>query len=254
MKKILILYFSGAGATKKIAELMYSILLQYCEVEIYSIENNNIPSIANYDVLIIGTPVYHGAPSIAIIDFFDTIPELNKETYAFVYNTRGLCSLNTNRILSKKLYTKNIKTIMDREYRSPASDGSILAPFIKRFFEFEKDFENKIKRDCAIFLELIKSNNVKDYIPKFRFGSIINAPNKLAGQLITLKVYLHKEKCNKCSQCIKNCPHSAFSIDTDSYPLYASKNCENCYRCIHHCPNLALSLSKKRTPKKLLKY
>jgi ferredoxin len=252
MNKVLILYFSGVGATKKIAELIYFRLLQNCEVDIFSVENRNIPSINGYDALIIGMPVYHGAPPKVVMSYFDTITRLNNKIHSFVYNTRGTHSNNTNRILAKKLFPKNIEIVMDREYRSPASDGSIITPFVKRFFEFEKDIEEKVSYDCEIFLELLEMDKPKSYIPRFRFGSIINAPNKLAGQLITLKIHLHKDKCVKCGRCIEQCPHSAFSADKDRFPLFDTKNCENCYRCIHHCPNLALSLCKRRTLKKTL--
>ena len=233
---------------------MHTRLSQNCKVDIFSVENKNIPNISDYDALIIGMPVYHGAPPKVMLDYCDTIPRLNNEIHTFVYNTRGTHSLNTNRILSKKLFSKNIVIVMDREYRSPASDGSIIVPFVKRFFEFEKNIEKKIANDCEAFLELLKENEPKKYIPKFRFGSIINAPNKLAGQLITLKVHLHKNKCVQCSRCIEKCPHSAFSISKDGFPQFISKKCENCYRCIHHCPQLALSLSKRRALKKTLIY
>ena len=254
MKKLLILYFSGSGATKKVAELMHSRLSRDCETHIFSVESKETHGIESYDGLIIGTPVYHAAPAKAIMSYLDSMPRLSNSIRAFIYNTRAMASLNTNRILSKKLYSKNIVTIMDREYRSPASDGSIIVPFVKRFFEFEKSLEKKIASDCTNFLELLKKDTLNGCIPRFRFGSIINAPNKLAGQLITLKIHLHKDKCIKCSRCIKQCPHSAFSLDNDGYPLYASKSCENCYRCIHHCPNMALSLSKRRVLKKQLRY
>jgi len=233
---------------------MYIRLSQQCEVDIVSVESKNIPNINDYDALIIGTPVYHGAPAKMIMNFCDTIPRLSTEIQAFVYNTRGTHSLNTNRILAKKLVPKNIMVIMDKEYRSPASDGSIIVPFVKRFFEFEKDIEKKIHNDCETFLELLKASKSNKYIPKFRFGSIINAPNKLAGRLITLRIHLHKDKCVKCGRCMEQCPHSAFSTNKDGFPLYASTDCENCYRCIHHCPKLALSLSKCRTLKKTLRY
>jgi flavodoxin/NAD-dependent dihydropyrimidine dehydrogenase PreA subunit len=252
IKKILILYFSGVGATKKIAELIYSRLLQNCEVDMFSLENKDTPSINGYDALIIGTPVYHGAPPKVVMNYFDTIARLNKEIYAFIYNTRGTHSNNTNRILSKKILSKKIEIIMDREYRSPASDGSIITPFVKRFFEFEKDIEKKVSHDCMTFLELLEKDKPKSYIPRFRFGSIINAPNKFAGQVITLKIRLHKDKCVKCGRCIEQCPHSTFSTDKDGFPLYASRNYENCYRCIHYCPKLALSLCKRRALKKTL--
>ena len=254
MKKILILYFSGVGATKKIAKSMFTGLSQDCETDIFSIENKYTPDMNDYDALIIGVPVYHGAPPKIVTRYFEKIPQLAKETPAFIYNTRGFASLNTNRILSQKLYRKNIITVIDREYRAPASDGTIIAPFIKRFFEFEKDIEKKIDRDCADFLILLNNVEVQGYIPRFRLGSIVNAPNKLAGQLITLKIHLHKDKCIRCGQCTEQCPHSVLLTGNDGYPFFNSKNCENCYRCIHHCPNMALSLSKRRALKRILRY
>ncbi|MCL2376739.1 MAG: EFR1 family ferrodoxin [Defluviitaleaceae bacterium] len=253
MKKILILYFSGVGATKKIAELISACLPQSCKVDIFSLEDSDVPSMEEYDALIIGTPVYHGAPAKKVMDFLDEMPCLDKEISAFVFNTRGLASLNTNRILSKRLREKNIATIMDRAYRGTASDGALVAPFIKRFFEFEKNLEDKVKRDCADFLRMLEEEPLRSYMPKFRFGSIINAPNKAAGQLITVKIHLHKDRCVKCGLCGERCPHAVFLKDGEGYPLLAQDKCENCYRCIHHCPKSALSLSKRRLPKKQLR-
>jgi len=252
LKSILVLYFSGVGSTKKVAELICNELLKSCKVDIFSIESREIPNINNYDALVVGTPTYHAAPARVMMSYLDALPPLAKKIPAFVYNTRGLCSLNTNRILAKELKKKNITTIIDRTYRSPASDGSILAPFIKRFFEFEKGIYKKINRDCAEFIGLLNSDNPKSYIPRFKFGSIINAPNKAVGQFFTFKIYLHKGKCSKCGYCIKQCPHSVFSTGANDYPLFNSKKCENCYRCVHHCPYLALSLRKRVELKKSL--
>ena len=252
MQKILVLYFSGVGTTKKIAELMHSHLSQNCKADIFSIESKDVPNVKSYDSLIIGTPTYHAAPPRLVVDFINAMPQLSKEIPAFIFNTRGLCSLNTNRIMAKQLQKKNILTIMDKAYRGPASDGSLIAPFIKRFFEYEKNLEQKIDRDCTTFLELLEKDVLQGYIPRFQFGSVINAPNKAAGQLITVKIHLHKDKCVKCGKCIKICPHKILSANESNYPLLTSKGCENCYRCIHHCPSLALSLSKKKPPKKVL--
>jgi len=233
---------------------MFTRLSQNCEIDMLSIENKNTPRMNDYDAFIIGTPVYHGAPPKIVIRYFEMIPRLTKETPAFIYNTRGLASFNTNRLLSQKLYQKNIITVIDREYRGPASDGTIIAPFIKRFFEFDKDIEKKIDSDCADFLKLLKNAKLQGYIPRFRLRSIVNAPNRLAGRLITLKIHLHKDKCTKCGHCTEQCPHSVLFTGKDGYPFCNSNDCENCYRCIHHCPNMALSLSKRRALKKLLRY
>lgn len=246
MKKILILYFSGVGATKKIAELMYVCISQKCEADIFSIENNTHFNMNDYDALIFGTPVYHAAPSDMVIDFINRIRPLRITTPAFIYNTRALWSCNTNRILAKQLKIKNIVTILDKDYRSPASDGSLIAPFIKRFFEFDKHIREKIINDITAFLKLLQNEAPQGYIPRFKFSSVLNAPNKLAGKLITFKIYLHPDKCSKCGKCIVNCPFKAMKKGKCGHPVQLLKNCKNCYRCIHQCPQKALSLSRRK--------
>jgi len=143
---------------------------------------------------------------------------------------------------------------MDKEYRSPASDDSLIVPFVQRFFEFEKNLQDKINLDCTAFLKQLQEDAPQGHIPRFRFSSVINSPNKLAGQLTTFKIHLHRDKCNKCRKCIVNCPRNALDKDNSGYPVFIKKNCENCYRCIHHCPQMALSLSKRKAPNKVLKY
>lgn len=253
-KKILLLYFSGAGATRLVARLMKEYLKADCMIDCFPVEKIDSPDLKSYDAMIIGTPVYHGAPSQLITGFFEDLAPLDQPLKAFVYNTRALASCNTNRILAKTLEEKNILAIMYREYRSPASDGVLLAPFVHRFFTFEKELEEHIRQDCQDFLALLEHDHNSHFIPRLRLSGILNAANKLAGQLTTFSVYLHKEQCTRCGRCVKDCPHQALAEGADRYPVFDRKHCENCLRCIHHCPAKALSLSKRRRPKKVLKY
>ena len=250
MKKILVIYFSGAGSTKKVANLMCNRLLHDCEVDIFSIESKEIPNINNYDALIVGTPTYHAIPSKLIMDFFNAISPLAEVVPAFIYNTRGLFSFNTNRALAKVLQAKNIFIIMDVAYRSPASDGSILAPFVKRFFEFEKDIEKKIDCDCTTFLALLNKENYKFYIPRFQLSSFFNVPNKAIGQRYTAKIYLHEDRCSKCGKCNMQCPHSAFSSDINDYPIFDSKKCERLLSLCTPLSNFSIVIKKKGKAKK----
>lgn len=254
--KILVLYFSGAGSTKKVAELMQNCLshTKNFTVDLHSIETLAAINFINHDAFIIGTPVYHGAPSNIVKNYFNSLPPVNKKMPAFIFNTRALYSCNTNRRLAKQLLKKNIITVKDRDYRTPASDGALILPFIKRFFYFEKNIYAKIHLDCMDFLKLLQAERMHGYIPRFRFSSVINAPNKFIGQMITFKIFLHQDKCIKCGKCIKNCPHHAWKRSKAGYPRFSRAECENCYRCIHHCPAKALSLSKHSTPPKLLSF
>lgn len=249
---MLILYFSGVGVTEEVAKLIKHHMSGIYAIEMNSVEEMNNCSIDDYDALIIGTPVYHAAPAKILIDYFSNIKPLAKDIPAFIYNTRALCSCNTNRILSMKIRHKNIITAMDRSYRGPATDGVLLLPFVGRFWEYEKDLEYKIKNDCNLFSKQLEEKKIERIIPSFSVSSIINAPNKLAGTFTAFRIYLHEDKCIKCGKCIKNCPYNAFGINHNGYPKFMRESCENCYRCIHHCPSKALSLNKRNTYKQLL--
>lgn len=253
MKKVAILYFSGAGSARKVADIIYRSIKDSCNVELCAIEQAGNLQLDEYDGLIIGTPCYHAAPAKLIMDFFSKIPALPAAIPAFLYNTRALWSCNTNKILAKHLRHCNIITVLDRDYRSPASDGSLIVPFFRRFFEFDRQLHDKVRLDSHLFLKKI-NESASGYIPRFRFSSMINAPNKLAGQLTTFTIHTHKDRCIKCSKCLENCPHKAMGRDADGYAQFISSRCENCYRCIHHCPAKALSLSKRRAPDKVLDF
>jgi len=143
MKNILILYYSGVGSTRIVAEQFKEKLDKQLKVSLFSVEN--IPPNLNfniYDGFIFGYPVFHTHPPIRLLKFIDTMNPLDSEKPAFIFNTRGLYSANSQRILAKHLTKKNIKIIMDEEYRSPASGVSLLAPFIKQAWCFEKHISN----------------------------------------------------------------------------------------------------------------
>lgn len=254
MKKILILYFSGAGATLNSAKYMQTCINKTtgCSADIHSMEDDLEQNINDYDALIIGTPCYHCAPCRTLISFFKKLPKLTNTKPAMVFNSYSLWSCNTNRITAEIIKEKNIATVHDTAYRSHASDGSLITPFIKRFFEFEKNIYEKINEDCKKFISII-DDKYEEYIPHFKISSVINAPNKLMGHLITFNIYIHKDKCIKCGKCINRCPHNALYSDKNNYPAFIKSECENCYRCIHNCPKNALSLSRKKTPNKTLK-
>lgn len=254
MKKILILYFSGAGATLNSIKYMQTCInnITGCSAYIHQMENDLEENINNYDALIIGTPCYHCSPCNALVSFFSKLPKLTSKIPAMIFNSYSLFSCNTNRITAKIIREKNIITIYDTAYRSPASDGTLITPFIKRFFEFEKNIYEKINADCNKFVSIINEEYTGD-IPHFKISSIFNAPNKLIGHLMTFNIYIHQDKCVKCDKCINDCPHHALYKNKENYPAFIKARCENCYRCIHHCPKNALSLRRDKTPVKTLR-
>ena len=253
--KILILYFSAVGATKKVAKMVEKNLSEH-EVDCYSIEEKKLKDFSFYDALIVGTPTHHAEPAKLLINYIDTIPIQNQKIPTFVFNTKGFGSCHTNRILAKKLLSKNLITIYDADYVAPASDGSLFLPKLKRFFKFEKDIEEKVRQDCIHFLKMVsqREGEVIANIPPFRLSTLINAPNKFGSQFVKMKIHLHQYACIKCELCVKNCPYYAIEVDEAGYPIIMKSKCTNCYRCIHSCPTRALGLWKKKKHSKVLKY
>jgi len=252
--KIQILYFSAVGSTKEIAKMMANSLSTH-ETHLQSIEEDHSKDFSSFQAVIIGTPTHHAAPTQRLMSYIDELPVQKHAIPTFVFNTKGLAACNTNRILAKKLHTKNFITIFEADYRAPASDGALLIPSFNRFFEFEKEVESKVKQDCQAFIKLLQTD--KAFVtnsPHFRLSSIINAPNKFGSRLFKLQIKTHAEACSKCHLCSKHCPYQAFTISEHGIPYVVKKKCTNCYRCIHRCPNRALSLFKKAKHKSVLNY
>ncbi len=249
MKPLLIIYFSGVGNTKTVAESIKGYAESKISTEIYSIENLPINfTIDNYSSIILGTPTYHSEPAKPLIDFLETITP-NRKIPAFIFTTCGLYSENCLRILAKECLKHKIIAIHTTSYRCSATDGMLLAPFMSCWFKNEKNLQTKIKRDFSAFIIKLKSNPKED-IPKSKWYVLLNYPNKILGKSTTFPIHIHKEKCMKCGKCQKNCPTDAITV-IDGYPVINKTKCMNCYRCIHHCPTLALSLSMKRTVKRV---
>lgn len=69
MKPFLILYFSGVGNTRSIAEELYRYASKI-HTSIYSVEK--LPDdfdINNYSAIILGTPTYHSEPAKPLMAF-----------------------------------------------------------------------------------------------------------------------------------------------------------------------------------------
>lgn len=252
MEKILILYFSGVGNTKQVAQKIASNIPEKYQTEIYSIEaTKNKLNLEEYKAIIIGFPTFHTAPAEPMVRFIEKLQIQKKPIPAYIFTTYGLYSSNTLRIFAKKSIKKNIIPVLNKGYRCKATDGILLTPFIKFWFTEEKNLNEKIAKHTEEFINMIdKPIEVK--IPRVKIYSILNYPNKLLGKKYKFKIYINKKECVQCINCVINCPVNAYLVDEFDFPEINTEKCINCYRCIHHCRSRALSLSRKKIPKRTL--
>lgn len=72
MAKILIVYYSETGNTKKMAELIAEgVKEEKVEVVIKNVEDTNAKELLDYDGIIVGSPTYYGLPAYQIKKLLD---------------------------------------------------------------------------------------------------------------------------------------------------------------------------------------
>lgn len=246
MANSLILFHSGVGSTKMLAELIEEKLKLDNEnnITLLSVENvPNLPELNEFEILIFGFPTYHAMPSKTILNFIDKLPYYETPLHCFAFTTCGLYSSNTLRIFAKHCRRKNLFLLHWQSYRTPATDGTLYAPNIKFLYTAEKNIKHKVNRDIDIFLSRLKEGSFNYKIPRFKLYSIFNYPNAALGRIYQPKIFINKELCVECKKCINLCYYKCLTID-ETGVYHNNKNCEHCFRCIHSCPTKALSLIK----------
>ncbi len=249
-----ILYHSGVGSTKAVAYTLYQILREKTQVHIYNVEELQNKNLEEYHQFIIGFPTYHCSPSKTIQRFIQKLPPFCNKKPAFVFTTCGLYSGNTLRIFANMCSNKNLQVVSAKAYRCPASDGTLVWPWLSFLFSFQKDLSTVLARDIQAALGCLNSPPAQSKLPRFRLHSIPNYPNKVLAQRIKPKIYLCKDRCTRCGLCSKLCPYSCLDKDTDGFPVHSTAQCEHCYRCIHACPRQALTLKKGKPISKQLQF
>ncbi len=249
-KQVLILYHSGAGSTKTIAEIFYKLLRKY-STDIVAINLDfEYKRLENYELLIFAFPTYHCSPSISMSEFIRNMPVYEVPKKAYALTTYGLYPGNTLREFSKMCQSRNINICGYTGYRSPATDGALLLSHITFMFNYEKRIINKLKTDIQLVEDIILDRVYRPSYPPFKLYSIFNYPNKVLGKRHKHRFSVLAEHCINCNKCISNCMRKCWS--GQELPQHSVQNCEFCFRCVHHCPTSAIVLSTKTYKKSKL--
>ncbi|KMQ52817.1 4Fe-4S ferredoxin iron-sulfur binding domain-containing protein [Chitinispirillum alkaliphilum] len=248
--RLKILYHSGAGSTKAIAEIFNYKLssLFVCDIEQIDLEYE-YSNLLLYDFLIFGFPTYHCEASRSMAEFLNQMPELSESKRAFVFTTCGLFSGNTLREFINACNDKNIVVCGYNTYKAPATDGALLLPPIKFMFEYGKNVPRKILNDLNSINNILKGNERYSKCPRFKLYTILNFPNKYFGKRYKHKFKIIENRCVRCDTCVKECMRKCWKR-ADGGLTFDMHSCESCLKCIHHCPSSAIVLTKNTAKKK----
>jgi ferredoxin/flavodoxin len=259
--RILILYFSGTGNTDFVGKYLYrkleSLSVDF-DLHISSIENMLPERTNEFDLLIIGFPVYAGAPPEFFVRYINGMPAAAQKG-VFVFCTRAMFVGHAIKDIYIQMEAKGYIPLGYAIIGMPGSDG---LPFMSQNSKYvqralSKDYNElreinrlaeRINRAIGQINQGTSVITMRSIAPKGipllnqLFQLLWNIGYKFAEKKIKLRFRVEGEKCVRCGLCIKQCPAKNISLKNGS--IIFDTRCYLCMRCINQCPKEAVQIGK----------
>jgi len=233
------LYFSGTGNSKYIAELFS----QYQNTLCHSIEESQDfeTLITLEDIIAFCYPVYmSGVPRI-MREFIAKHMEALKGKNVIIFCTQFMLSGDGTRKFALLFPKNHIEVIYTEHFFMPNNMNDVPILPIASDRGVERSLA-KAKRKMASVHRNIQNGTVKkrgfSLIPRI-LGlpqSILMSPTeRRANRAVSID-----HDCTNCGLCVKICPMDNFSMADDR--IQHKHNCTMCYRCINACPEQAITV------------
>lgn len=264
--KILIVVFSPAGSTLKIAELLEEKLISaQNQVQIFNVTCNKDmfidekikdalnEKVKEHDLICIGSPVYEKHLEFYVKQIIKQLPKPDSKwgKLAVPFVTYGGISSGIALYEAAKLLKKSGRTTIAA--MKIESSHIVTKKLSKRFNEGMPGqeaipiIEELVKR----ISEIDKENKVKDFSKELNYHSF---KEKMLCKLMVERM-LHKykypgfvinsDKCSKCYKCVEKCSIHRIEV-VNGAPKMAEKEpeCIHCFSCVNICPNEAITFKK----------
>lgn len=274
---VVILYFSGVGGTKVIAELLGRLLAQRIarECEVRSIEEDGaVDAAARAGFLVLCYPTYFLKPAPAMRDFIVSLPPDAEGRGVALVTSYELYTGNSNRVAAGLLGGRGFDVAGAYELRAPGSDVTCVVPdwACAWLYRFEPRFPGKIAEIAQRIAAYAAAFPAKS--PSVGDGAAGDAPARSSAadlppaangipspkwytplawplQVLFLDGFIRwkdrmkvlEERCSGCDLCVRECHRGAWRR-TGTGLEHRGETCDLCLRCVHHCPGRAIVLKK----------
>jgi len=239
--KICICYFSGTGNTEYIAKRMAELFTGKNNiVSCRSIEKIKEFSNGDYDLLIIGGPIYSGnVPWKLLQCITKKIPPSPKNRNAIVYTTSaGLLNANGVKSISGRLKKKGYKIIANELFVMPRNY------YFHNYLPMEDNYIKKLITDAE--------DKIRTLVQYVQDGEFLEEKfSKKGYSLLDFNARLFRlfsrfggknfsvnENCVRCMKCVRDCPQQNIRLKKNR--IRYGSSCILCTRCIHNCPAHAI--------------
>jgi len=233
------IYFSGTGNSKYIAELF----CRNMDAKCYSIEEKVDfgELITTNEIIGFCYPIYGSRVPRIMREFIQKNIHFFKNKQIIIFCTQLIFSGDGSRVLVDIFPNDFIKVIYAEHFFMPNN--------VVNFFLLPLTNDRKIKR-CIINAERkmkFVCDNIKNGIIKKRGFNIVSRLLGLVQGIFmpgiekkALSSFIINKNCNKCRICIPICPMN--NLEYQNEKIVHKFNCTICYRCINKCPQKAITV------------
>jgi flavodoxin/ferredoxin len=242
--KTLILYFSMSGYTRRVAEhIRDGIVKETGQCDLIDLANADTRSVAEYDLVGLGCPVYYYKEPFNVSDFIDSLPLLSGKHW-FVFCTHGSVMGKTLVSMSERLQKRGVVVIGHFHVYADAT-----APFFpypvptsghpdRREYEQAQAFGREItERSSRIAQGEVNLVPTPDPVPE-QWAQLADMLTREALPQMFPPLHVDLEKCTFCHACEDSCPVGGIDVEAD--PPRIQSPCVYCYQCPMVCPTLAI--------------
>jgi len=237
------LYFSGTGNSKYIAEMFSRNMDAVChsieeEIDFDKLINSN-------ETIGFCYPIYASRVPRILREFVNKHIDALKSKKLIIFCTQLIFSGDGTRAFVGLLPRGHTQIIYSEHFYMPANTPNLkILPYILMNDKMIRRLCKKAEREMQDVCNNIKSGKIKKR--GFCIGSrmagllqawIVPLMEKSANMRKSIKI---SKACDNCGVCVARCPMKNLAIEDNA--VKHKYNCTTCYRCVNKCPQKAITV------------